>query len=557
MRPSRGPIFRSAKLPRTILRATMADSTPPRTLDPGSRRFRRCLLAAVCLHLLLLVLLQWAMVRQQQAVLAAVRVRFETAPSSPWSGAPEPVPPAVGQDPFSLAPQPATGPGGGPGGGLAEDGYPGLGGLPVFEGPASEYLLGSGGGGPGKGAWSTGPEGELPSLAALDLAAARQQMLAEARRRDGWFPEPDTNSAERQRRRRAEAIVDSAIEAMGGLERLRGLRGKEVVTSVYNYKRERWDETGRSWYSQGRKLVTRQGDASFQGTDGHRAWSYLFGMPMPVASQSLQQQAERWDFLSQFRGRQIRLEYLGPLVLPGGGTCEGILVEDLKYGTRRRACFDPQTHLLTWVEEDGRREEVREYRREAGVLTPYETWLFIGKRVVRTRLETRYNPDPGNLFTDPGPRTWEPRAMQVLLHQPQEGGRGVKLHEVYQRCKSLDEVKLTLLSLRLMVFYLNQRLGAAQAGSAERGPFLMDVVIRNFYRERNRPPPIHLSLDLVVLLIESESGKVVWESAPYPYRWTEDSWQINDKRADDLTAAALDAAGAGLAALLERDAGER
>ncbi|MFA6108486.1 MAG: hypothetical protein WDA75_06925 [Candidatus Latescibacterota bacterium] len=526
----------------------MADPAPSRTLDHGHRRFRRCLLAALCLHLLLLVLLQWAMVRQQQAVLAAVRVRFETGPSGSWSGAPEPVPPEVGQNPFSLAPQPAAGPGGGPGGGAAGDGYPGLGGLPAFDGPASEYLLGSGDGGLGKGPWSARPEGELPSLAALDLASARQQMLAEARRRDGWFPEPDTNSAERQRRRRAEAIVDS------GLERLRGLRGKEVTASVYDYKRERWVETGRSWYSQGRKLVTRQGDASLQGTDGYRDWSYLFGMPMPVASQSLQQQAERWDFLSQFRGSEIRLDYLGPLLLPGGGTCEGILVEDLKYGTRRRACFDPQTHLLTWVEEGGRREEMREYRREAGVLTPYETWTYVGRHVKRNRFETRYNPDPSELPVDPGPRTWESGEMQVLMHQPPAESRGVRFRELYQPRKPPFGVPLTPFSHRLLVFYLNQRLVSAQAGDPGYGSLLMDVEIRSFWRAGRPPPhPPLLSLDLVVLLIEPESSEVVWESTPYHYGWVEDAWQINDTRADDLTAAALDAAGTGLAALYQRD----
>lgn len=515
----------------------MGESALPRAIDHGHPRFRRCLLVALCLHLLFLALVQWAMVRQQQAALSAVRVRFETTPSEPWSGAPSPVSPSAGQDQLALAPQPAAGPGSGPGGGMLEGGLPGLDWLPAFEGPGSDYLLGPGGGGPGKGAWSAGPTTELPSLAALELAVARRQMQDAFRRRGEWFPDPDTNSAERQRRHHAEAIVDSAIEAMGGLERLRDLRGKEVVTSSYDHQHQRWVETSRTWYSQGRKLLTRQGDALIQGTDGYRAWSYIFGMPMPVAPQALQQQAERWDFLSRFRGNGIRLDYLGPLLLPGGDTCEGILVEDLKYGTRRRACFDPQTHLLTWVEGDGGgREEVREYRRESGVLTPFATWTYIRESVIRTRLETRYNPDLNERFIDPGPRTWEPRAMRVLLDQSPARPYRVRLDGLSQvRVHVADppepsEERLTELSRRLLEFYVTQKLKAAGmlAEGETKADYALIVEVREFWLGKHHSADLHL-------LVRDLPAEAPLRKTILHQQWRLGPFQIDGPTAEDMT----------------------
>ena len=76
-----------------------------------------------------------------------------------------------------------------------------------------------------------------------------------------------------------------------------------------------------------------------RGFDGRRAWGYRYGVPVGAWQWSLQYQAERWDFLSQFRGEGIRLDYRGQVELSGGRLCEQIAVEDLKYGRDQLACF--------------------------------------------------------------------------------------------------------------------------------------------------------------------------------------------------------------------------
>jgi hypothetical protein len=213
------------------------------------------------------------------------------------------------------------------------------------------------------------------------LIEGREDVLKGYARR--WLADADTTDAESRNRRQAEAIVDRAIEAMGGLQRMTKLKNKEVTPWFIDHQTGKWMATPPLYYKEGRKFREGTNEATMRGFDGYEAWGYRYGVPISVSERGLQQRAERWDFLAQFKGEGVRLSYMGWSSLPGGVQAHTVLVEDMKYGETLVAFFDPFSHLMSGTMRSGRREYISAYRRVEGVLTPYQ---FVGRR-----FETRYN----------------------------------------------------------------------------------------------------------------------------------------------------------------------
>lgn len=163
------------------------------------------------------------------------------------------------------------------------------------------------------------------------------------------LPLADTTSAAAMNRRRAEEIVDRAIEAMGGLDRLVSVQDMTVAVEIWGDREFIWDYWESVWRAGSTRYYRRgtgfredlQEDIS-QGTDTRVSWSIRYGVHIPAPD--LRQQAERWDFLSQFRGDGVVVEYVGTRVIRGR-KMEGIRVLDVKYGSERTAWFDPRTGL--------------------------------------------------------------------------------------------------------------------------------------------------------------------------------------------------------------------
>ena len=392
----------------------------------------------------------------------------------------------------------------------------------------------------------------LPSLEEMEREAARRRSEAIVQYARRWLPDADTTDEESRRRHKAEEIVDRAIEAMGGLERMQKLRNKKTVISGYRPKKEEWYQKSETHHAEGRKFVERGLERQWtRGFDGQQTWAYTYGMPVPANAWSLQHQAERWDFLSRFKGADILLDYLGARQLSGGRTCETILVEDLKYGTRREACFDPRTHLLVSTTERETETEIHEYKEVSGVLTPYETWTHYLMFVNRNRYDVEYNLDLDDaLFSDPGPRTWAADPMSRLLHQKASGVRTLRLEEIAQVITGWKangqpvDVVLDDVTRRLLEFYLTQKLKAASAWNREEPDLRARITIRGFFQAQTRPPACTIHLHL--LIEEHPGNELVWEQT-VSRRW-EGSCGIDGECADDLTSLLADAIGGGLEA---------
>ncbi|MBT4503503.1 MAG: hypothetical protein HOC74_37575 [Gemmatimonadetes bacterium] len=383
------------------------------------------------------------------------------------------------------------------------------------------------------------------SMNEMDREAMRRRGEALARYRRRWLPDADTADAESRRRRLAEEIVDRAIEAMGGLKRMQVIRNKKAEVSYWDWRGQKWTPASEVFYAGGRKFMEKAGGGRTRGLDGDSAWAYVYGMPVPAGRLSMEHQAERWDFLSQYKGHEILLDYVRAEKLPGERVVDRILVEDLKYGTFREAIFARDTHLLVATVENGARKEVQEYREVEDILTPYEIWTHQGPRVNKHRHDTEYNLDlAGDFFGDPGPRTWDTEAMNVLLRQDPVAPRTVRLDGVTQVITGwkpngapIDEIA-TPGTRRLLDFYLAQKLKAAEMWSDEAPDYQVSVTIKGYYQTVGDPPrfAIHLLLILQTYPRYDSVGE----------RMLTHTWKgggIDGKKADDLTSILADAIG--------------
>ena len=359
-----------------------------------------------------------------------------------------------------------------------------------------------------------------------------------------WMPDADTTDAASRLRRRAEEIVDRAIRAMGGLERLRSIQDKKVAVTVF---RERpipgWFPAGERFYLRGRRYLERQGSRSASGFDGHSSWHQYYGVAMAAAD--LRYLAERWDFLSQFRGREIRLEYLGERMYRGRAV-EMVAVEDLKYGVQRVAYFRVSDHLLVYLTDGRTRLSYEEYRPVDGILTPYE--LVIDTE--RFRHETTYNLGLDAAFFDtPGTRTWDAAMVDMVLHSFWPVGTGdsaatqVYLPEIDLKTgpgsRKVRDESLHLLNayvvekLRLSGVLTEQKSAATHSATVE---------IREFHTVGSWP--YEVSTVRLAVAVQSRRDPAALFEKELTYRW--EGISIDGHVADQLTFLMLYHIGQGL-----------
>ena len=373
-----------------------------------NRRVLLCLLASLAVHMLFL----WAYQRwAAEPVLRALRPeRFELAPAleperfepAPHATVPEVVmeqlrlaelmeelpevavaPPEVALE--SLAPEPA---------------------LEAEDGPGPAFL----------------PVDTVSYESALtDLY--RRKLVELQGRRIRVLPLADITSAAGRRRNRAQEIIARAIEAMGGLERLQAIRDKRIQVETWNGERQVWVPSGVRSYLRGQRYRLDLAPRLARGHDGRQSWYLYYGLLVPPGDESYN--AERWDFLTRFRGDGVVVEYVGrrQLHFP---TLEAVRVIDTKFGRQRLAYFDMDDGLLYAEVEPCRTTTYRQYRETQGVLTPLEVWVRVHPQcgdplITRYRWHTQLNAGlTADQFDAPEPVSWEPELVRtsVFEHAP-------------------------------------------------------------------------------------------------------------------------------------------
>ena len=239
----------------------------------------------------------------------------------------------------------------------------------------------------------------------------RRKLVELQERRIKVLPLADTTSEAGRRRSRAREIIDRAIEAMGGLERLRALRDKRVEVKRWDGVRQVWKSVGVRSYLRGQRYRLDIGPRQARGYDGRQSWLLHYGLLLPPRDERYN--AERWDFLTRYRGDGLVVEYVGPRK-GNYRTLEAVRVIDTVFGRERLAYFDVGDSLLYAEVEDGRTTTYRQYRETQGVLTPFEIG---GGYRWHTELDTGLTADQ---FEVPEPVSWDPELvrMSIFEHAP-------------------------------------------------------------------------------------------------------------------------------------------
>ena len=259
----------------------------------------------------------------------------------------------------------------------------------------------------------------------------RRKLVELHGRRIRVLPLADTTSEAGRRRSRAREIIDRAIEAMGGLERLQAIRDKRVRVETWDRDRKVWVPDGVRSYLRGQRYRLDLGPRLARGYDGRQSWYLYYGLLVPPRGE--RHNAERWDFLSRFRGDGVVVEYVGrrQLHFP---TLEAVRVIDTKFGRQRLAYFDMEDGLLYAEVVPCRTRTYRQYRETQGVLTPFEVWdrkhPDCGDPLItRFRWHTELNTGlTADFFEAPAPVSWEPELVRtsVFEHAPvPPGGPGL------------------------------------------------------------------------------------------------------------------------------------
>ncbi len=385
------------------------------------------------------------------------------------------------------------------------------------------------------------------SLNELQLEMEKRRVAEKESYVRRWLPDADTTDADSRNRRRAEEIVNRAIEAMGGLERMVQVQDKRVVVETYDPMARTWSPDGERFYYRGFKFMEKLAGGLWRGYDSRRAWAYQYGVARSVSTGVLKQQAERWDFLSQFKGDGVVLHYLGRKVLPGGQWAHTVQVDDRKYGLLQDVYFDPQSHLMVAYSDGRGLVKIQEYRTVKGIQVPYEVWSYFSQFVVRNRFTTTFNSGlKATLFDNPGGRKWDALAMVALF-----GGNGqvkpqISLNEIVQmptvggKDLEVDHASRTLLNA-----YLNEKLDTVGALGNKNSRYQAQIIIRGYYREAILLDPAYtIKLHLLVTDKQSESpllDRVLshrWRPAAYP--------PINAEIADRLTMILVESMGQAL-----------
>ena len=425
-----------------------------------NRRVLLCLLASLAVHVLLLWVYQrWA----AEPVLRALRPeRFELAPAlepERFEPAPRAAVPEVVMEQLRLAelmmeaPLPEV-----------EAALPSM----DLEGLAPEPGLEAEAG--------LGPAilpGDTLSYESALSDLYRRKLVELRGRRIMVLPLADTTSEAGRRRSRAREIIDRAIEAMGGLERLRAIRDKRVRVETWDDGRQIWKSAGVRSYLRGDRYRLDIGPRLARGYDGRQSWYLHYGLLLPPREERYN--AERWDFLSRFRGEGLVVEYVGPRK-GNYRTLEAVRVIDTVFGRERLAYFDVGDSLLYAEVEGGRTTTYRQYRETRGVLTPFEIG---GGYRWHTELNTGLSADQ---FEVPEEVSWEPESVRTVVFEhvpvPPGGAAALRLqvadlaqgrrppHDPLARLlrgRSPEGVPwLWALDMRLLDTYMKRKLRAAR-----------------------------------------------------------------------------------------------
>ena len=334
------------------------------------------------------------------------------------------------------------------------------------------------------------------SLEDLFLEIERQRAEEKAGYARLWMPDADTTDADSRNRKKAEEIVNRAIEAMGGMDRLLQVRDMHTGIEIYNPRDFLWIPSGERLFYQGRKFMENLPGGQTRGYDGERAWAYRYGISRPTHTELLKQQAERWDFISRFKGEGIALHYLGKIILAGGESAHAIIgesahviqVDDRKYGFLREAYFSPTSHLLIAEKQHGVLTRVQEYRTVDSIKTPYEVRRYLHRSVTRYRFNTRFNTGlESSFFDDPGERTWDPNSMVTLLGFQADSTMQVALNGLTQIFTMWDamgrprDVVLDYESRHLLDAYLGKKLKSAGVLGDTSSRYNVEVTVKGYY----------------------------------------------------------------------------
>ena len=365
-----------------------------------NRRVLLCLLASLAVHVLVL----WAYQRwAAEPVLRVLRpARFELAPAlepERFEPAPRATVPEVVMEQLRLAEL------------MMEAQLPEVEVAPpslVLESLAPEPALEAG---PGLGPALLPGDTLSYEEALTDLY--RRKLVELRGRRIMVLPLADTTSEAGRRRSRAREIIDRAIEAMGGLERLRAIRDKRIRVEQWKVRRQIWEQTEVRSYLRGQRYRLDLRPRLARGYDGRQSWYFYYGLLVPPRDETYN--AERWDFLTRFRGDGVVVEYVGRQQLQLW-TLEAVRVIDTKFGRQRLAYFDMENGLLHSEVEGTRTTIYRQYREVQGVLTPFElavTEPYASPPIVRYRWHTELNAGlTADQFEAPEEVSWEPELVR-------------------------------------------------------------------------------------------------------------------------------------------------
>ena len=391
------------------------------------------------------------------------------------------------------------------------------------------------------------------SLEDISLEMEHQRAEEKAGYVRRWMLDADTTDADSRNRKKAEEIVNRAIEAMGGMDRLLQVRDMHTEIETYDPRDFLWRPSGERLFYQGRKFMENLPRGETRGYDGERAWAYRYGISRPIHTGLLKQQAERWDFISRFKGEGIVLHYLGKVTLTGGESAHAILgesahviqVDDRKYGVLREAYFSSSSHLLIAEKQHGVLTRMQEYRTVDGIKTPYEVWRYFRRFVTRYRFNTRFNTGlESSFFDDPGERTWDSNSMVTLLGFQADPTMQVALDEITQILTTPKDVIIRDESRHLLDVYLGKKLKSAGVLGDTFSRYNVEVTIKGYYREE-RAPVYTINFHLVVA--DKESTKPLadhivshrWKSVLHP--------PIDQSIAERLTSMLIESIGHALA----------
>jgi hypothetical protein len=335
------------------------------------------------------------------------------------------------------------------------------------------------------------------------------------------LPLADTTSEAAASRRRAEDIVDRAIEAMGGLDRLLAVRDMSVSVETWNSRSYVWAPGPTRYYRRGTGFREDLQRGISQGTDGRLNWRIRYGVLRPPPD--LRQQAERWDFLSRFRGDGIVVDYVGTRLIRRERR-EVIRVLDVKYGDEYLAWFDPDSGLLVGQGEGRRHVSYLEYQKVAGVLVP----RLIGSEAGIPRERWTVSIDqglPADLFAVPPERSWEPEHMSRIVNEHvarvSEPVR-VRWKAFYQAPQPMapdtpNAILATAETTDLVEAYTRRKLESAGVLARE-GPWHLEAYIDRYYQTIPPPSPPWRQVEIVVILWKEGDTQARW-SDRFVRRW--------------------------------------